>query len=580
MKCELCDSDESDQVQYGKFYIEHCKAVHMNCLLLSTGLQRRGYSGTSINGFLLSDIEKQRQLASKNKCCYCDKRGANISCWRVNCERWFHLVCGVKNGARNQFIAPYRSYCNRHIKKPTYRPKPNEICCICYENLFTEMNRFNAVDMLRAPCCRNGWFHKFCLQKYAQTAGNSFKCPLCNNVERFGSCLPYWGVAIYNTIPEWELTSNAPENVYERNFVCDALRCINPLGRTHHTGSNPIYTCTICGNVTQHFLCARYSDSPFACDFCILGGRLTRESSEESIFDDYINPGYQNSSYNNSRESTNSTSKGLHWFIRIADNVLCHPFIVLRRQCQIYNASRRYHLQPFSLVPIIMQLYRRKDVITFWNGLGECLICRCFSWVFDKIFYFFIEKENFFCYLLVKSMNVAVMFLFNAGCLVATVAGSDGLLFPQRLLPLLSIYVPCLCMEIAKDIFGAFIRNRVWAIMRKSNQQVCRREYDGVENQKAEICTNLITRIITEVVFYPFETVLSRIQIQGTKSIIDNLDNGKTKVLIQTDYKGAADCYRTIVKNEGFSGLYKGFGALTLQFAAHIVIVKIANWIF
>ncbi|XP_053951345.1 uncharacterized protein LOC128858843 [Anastrepha ludens] len=574
MKCELCDSGELDQVQYGEYFIEHCKAVHMNCLLLSTGLQRRGYNGTNINGFLLSDIAKQRQLASKHKCCYCDTGGANIACWGINCERWFHLGCGVKNGVRNQFVAPYRSYCNRHIEKPTYRPKPNEICCICYENLFTEMNRFNAAGMLRAPCCRNGWFHKFCLQKYAQTAGNSCKCPLCNNVKTFRSCLPYWGVAIYNTIPEWELISNAPENVDEDHLVCWAIICINQLGRSHNSALNPINTCIICEYVPQHFLCARYPDSPFVCDFCIQAGRYTRnDRSEEFIL-------YENGSYNNSQESTDRTSKDLHWFIWIADNVVCHPFIVLRRQCQIYNASKRYHLQPFSLVPIIMQLYRQRDGTTFWNGLRECLICRCFSWVFDKIFYFFIEKDNFFGYFFVKSINVAFMVFPNIECLVATVAGTDKLPISQRLLPWFSIFVPCLCMAIVKDVFEELIRNRVWAIMRKSNQQVCRREYDGVENQKAEICTNLITRIITEIVFYPFETVLSRIQIQGTNSIIDNLDNGKTKVLIQTDYKGAVDCCRTIVKNEGFSGLYKGFGALTLQFAAHIVIVNIANWIF
>lgn len=50
-------------------------------------------------------------------------------------------------------------------------------------------------------------------------------------------------------------------------------------------------------------------------------------------------------------------------------------------------------------------------------------------------------------------------------------------------------------------------------------------------------------------------------------------------VPILTNYQGAVDCYRTTVLTEGYAGLYKGFGAIVLQFAAHVAVIKLTKWI-
>lgn len=102
---------------------------------------------------------------------------------------------------------------------------------------------------------------------------------------------------------------------------------------------------------------------------------------------------------------------------------------------------------------------------------------------------------------------------------------------------------------------------------------------DSLETQNVEIYSNLISMLTTEVIFFPLETILHRIQLQGTRTIIDNLDNGYAVVPILTNYQGAIDCYRTTVATEGFSGLYKGFGAIVLQFAAHIAVIKLTKWV-
>lgn len=69
-----------------------------------------------------------------------------------------------------------------------------------------------------------------------------------------------------------------------------------------------------------------------------------------------------------------------------------------------------------------------------------------------------------------------------------------------------------------------------------------------------------------------------RLHLQGTRTIIDNLDSGREVIPILTNYEGALDCYRTALREEGASGLYKGFGALVLQFIAHTALIQLTKY--
>ena len=67
---------------------------------------------------------------------------------------------------------------------------------------------------------------------------------------------------------------------------------------------------------------------------------------------------------------------------------------------------------------------------------------------------------------------------------------------------------------------------------------------------------------------------------QGTRTIIDNTDTGIEVVPIMTRYEGVMDCYSTVLSEEGWAGLYKGFGALVLQYGLHIAILKLTRSVF
>lgn len=48
---------------------------------------------------------------------------------------------------------------------------------------------------------------------------------------------------------------------------------------------------------------------------------------------------------------------------------------------------------------------------------------------------------------------------------------------------------------------------------------------------------------------------------------------------ILTNYVGAVDCYNSCLATEGVCGLYKGFGALILQYAVHITLLKMSHFL-
>jgi solute carrier family 25 protein 46 len=86
--------------------------------------------------------------------------------------------------------------------------------------------------------------------------------------------------------------------------------------------------------------------------------------------------------------------------------------------------------------------------------------------------------------------------------------------------------------------------------------------------------------LLADTLLYPLETILHRLYLQGTRTIIDNTDTGLEVVPIITRYEGVLDCYTTLVSEEGFAALYKGFGALILQYALHMAILKLTRCLF
>ena len=89
--------------------------------------------------------------------------------------------------------------------------------------------------------------------------------------------------------------------------------------------------------------------------------------------------------------------------------------------------------------------------------------------------------------------------------------------------------------------------------------------------------SSIVGSLTAEALLFPVETVLHRMHIQGCRTIVDNLDTGREVVPIITRYEGFIDCLTTITQEEGTRGLFKGFGALVMQYMTTFALIKLSS---
>jgi solute carrier family 25 protein 46 len=95
-----------------------------------------------------------------------------------------------------------------------------------------------------------------------------------------------------------------------------------------------------------------------------------------------------------------------------------------------------------------------------------------------------------------------------------------------------------------------------------------------------QLLSGTISTAVSGMLLYPLQTVLHRLVVQGTQTVIDNTETGVGCVPVHTAYRGFVDCWGRVIQEEGWSGLYKGFSALLLQVVLGMAILQTAKVIF
>lgn len=104
-------------------------------------------------------------------------------------------------------------------------------------------------------------------------------------------------------------------------------------------------------------------------------------------------------------------------------------------------------------------------------------------------------------------------------------------------------------------------------------------EKEIVEDPYLDALTELSSQVAATCLMYPAETVLYRLIVQGTRTIIDNTDTGLGVVPINTRYEGFMDCVQTISQTEGLLGFYKGIGAAVVETFICYALLRLAKTI-
>jgi len=296
------------------------------------------------------------------------------------------------------------------------------------------------------------------------------------------------------------------------------------------------------------------------------------------------------------------------------EHALSHPCIVLRRQCQVHHNSKWFHTTPFSLFPVIINMHYHQSITSLWKGIGSKLMVRGITAATEAAISEFtpLPKEvtrhsswkRHLQHLLLEGLTIAVTTPFYAASVVESVQSEIASEIPgvldclqdgiarlvgstsptTRLLPVWRIAWPVVVYGLAHYVISSVAQYTVKLSVQQDlvdNKELRQEIVDETsiyETYYPELIATFTGHLLSDVLLFPLETIMHRLVLQGTRTIIDNTDTGLGVIPIITRYEGFMDCALTIIREEGFSGFYKGMGCLILQYGFHMVILRLTKF--
>uniref|UniRef100_A0A3Q3JHK8 Solute carrier family 25 member 46 n=1 Tax=Monopterus albus TaxID=43700 RepID=A0A3Q3JHK8_MONAL len=280
------------------------------------------------------------------------------------------------------------------------------------------------------------------------------------------------------------------------------------------------------------------------------------------------------------------------------ENVLVHPCVVFRRQCQVNYHARCYHLTPFSAVGVMYTITKAQGPKALWKGMGSTFIVHGVTLGAEGIISEFTPLPRltavvalpFYCASLIETVQSDIVRDDSSSglldCVREGLARLLGVGAPHshRLLPLSSLLLPAALHAVLRYAIAASIqRATLWL-----HQRSRKRGPDPSNPLDAyfpELVAAWAGSLVADIMVFPLETMLHRLSLQGTRTIIDATDgimatgNGSTPLVlpVNTQYDGISDCLQAIDRKEGPAGFYRGFGALVAQYTLHGALLAAAK---
>lgn len=357
-----------------------------------------------------------------------------------------------------------------------------------------------------------------------------------------------------------------------------------------------------------------------------------------------INININNKKYTEESTFTRSNTLESSSVLRLADilsqNILLHPFVALRRICQVNRKCSPYIcVQPFSLMPFIFHQQRKQGISALYKGLSSELLVKGFTLGTETALSNYLEWpteinskrfiEDSLKVVTLRGLSVAICTPFLCSSVIETVQsvivvkdrpsfidclkeGFFRLLHLRsspttRIMPIWLLVLPTVVYHMSHLIISylakggiELFRHNLSARSREHTRASQMKQYptvndstwqpqdltlnydstetsfeaDNIEKDSKQISSSMIASLIADVALLPIETVLHSMFIQGTRTIIDNCDETTVVLPVLTNYDGFSDCYQSILRFEGNLGLYKGLGAIILQYSLHFLMFR------
>ena len=270
-------------------------------------------------------------------------------------------------------------------------------------------------------------------------------------------------------------------------------------------------------------------------------------------------------------------------FSVVERDILTYPLCVLRKTCQVNQLAGDY-LSPFSALSLLNRTMSRYGVSGLTKGLPSVLMNRGLFLGMES----FLRQKGigllsfpaahlivtpFYCASTIETVQSS--FASESQGLLSFIRSSLSRVFywsqmSSRIVPIYLLVVPTIAYEVLFVLSTDLLKKLYYQsgfCGRKSNS--------NWEILYEKLMLSITCKFLTNLALYPLETILHRLYIQGTRTLIDNFDNDFKVIPVISNYEGVHDCYESITVTEGCSGLYKGLGFLFLQFGLEYAAIRL-----
>ncbi|XP_067936559.1 mitochondrial outer membrane protein SLC25A46-like [Watersipora subatra] len=303
----------------------------------------------------------------------------------------------------------------------------------------------------------------------------------------------------------------------------------------------------------------------------------------------------------------------------LTQRVLAHPCMVFRNQCQLNTRVHiGYKLTPWSIFRPMHSIYKNQGIFAMWKGIQNDFLLGGIQKSIEMVVAensslpMSIEEtergdtiNTYSKHLMLKTISCIITTpLLCASytlCVQSQVVVSDANYLgvfseayhrlvssifatnseTSHLLPLYTLVTPIVVVSLGSYVIQSMANAAVQRQYQQNTLHLQDTNHDEIPLVKTlydryypRLLAAFSGQLLSDIFLYPLATITGRLILQGTRTIIDDADTGNAVLPFTSNYSGVVDCFKSIMREEGFFGLYKGFGALILQFTAQAMILR------
>ncbi|KAF8368201.1 slc-25A46, partial [Pristionchus pacificus] len=295
---------------------------------------------------------------------------------------------------------------------------------------------------------------------------------------------------------------------------------------------------------------------------------------------------------------------------------IVHPCGVIRRQCQVHQNARSLHLTPFTLVPVTYNMTSQHGISTLWRGsIGNGVVWGLSSVtevILSDLFGLprtFVENgsaSKYWKHILLKASTYFLMTPFYISSFIETIRSGKGLVAADdnrlmevvtkgfdrmkylffgprdhsRKFSLFHLALPTVFFHTSHYVIHAALYSKLHRIARDYINRKAPSEKTKMHELIPHLFATMTSTVLTDLILFPIETVMHRLYVQGTRTLIDNMDTGIMTISMKIKYDGFFHCLKSIIQTEGCWALYAGVGAVMLEYGLQSLLHQVIRACF